>query len=71
MSQGELAAALAVTRSIISAWENNNRVPRPDKLAALRVWTCRRRHGLAAARDRECFRSACRSARCCARQPTG
>jgi transcriptional regulator with XRE-family HTH domain len=36
LSQEELAAALAVTRSIISAWENDNRVPRPDKLAALR-----------------------------------
>jgi transcriptional regulator with XRE-family HTH domain len=36
MSQEELAAALAVTRSIISAWENDNRVPRPAKLAALR-----------------------------------
>jgi transcriptional regulator with XRE-family HTH domain len=36
LSQGELATALAVTRSIISAWENDNRVPRPDKLAALR-----------------------------------
>jgi transcriptional regulator with XRE-family HTH domain len=36
LSQEELATALAVTRSIISAWENDNRVPRPDKLAALR-----------------------------------
>jgi transcriptional regulator with XRE-family HTH domain len=36
LSQEELAAALAVTRSIVSAWENDNRVPRPDKLAALR-----------------------------------
>ena len=33
LSQGELAEALDVTRSIVSAWENDRRRPRLDKLA--------------------------------------
>lgn len=36
LSQGELAEALEVTRSIVSAWENDRRRPRSDKLATLR-----------------------------------
>ena len=36
LSQGELAEALDVTRSIVSAWENDRRRPRLDKLATLR-----------------------------------
>jgi transcriptional regulator with XRE-family HTH domain len=35
LSQDELASELDVTRSIVSAWENDRRRPRRDKLAAL------------------------------------
>jgi transcriptional regulator with XRE-family HTH domain len=35
LSQDELAAQLGVTRTIVSAWENDRRRPRRDKLAAL------------------------------------
>lgn len=35
LSQDELATALGVTRTIVSAWENDRRRPRRDKLAAL------------------------------------
>jgi transcriptional regulator with XRE-family HTH domain len=36
MSQGALADAVGVTRSIVSAWENDRRGPRPAHLSALR-----------------------------------